>query len=159
MERQMEKLLIEFVNTFDLSLKKFRSRAENDFGISRLTISQLQYIDAIHLLGEPSITEIAGSLNFTKASVTASVNKLMEMGFLIKSQSVNDKRVFNVHLTDAGNKLILAKYQALKEYEEFIVSVLSIEESRQFEAILTKLVTLFHKLESGPNSEDKVLML
>jgi DNA-binding MarR family transcriptional regulator len=148
----MEKLLIEFVNTFDLSLKKFRSQAENDFGISRLTISQLQYIDAIHLLGEPSITEIAGRLNFTKASVTASVNKLMAMGFLMKIQSVDDKRVFNVHLTDAGNKLIQAKYQTLQEYGEFIVSVLSVEEARQFEGILTKLVRLFHQVESDPYS-------
>jgi DNA-binding MarR family transcriptional regulator len=147
----MEKLLIEFVNTFDLALKKYQSQAENNFGISRLTISQLHYIDAIHLLGEPSITEIAGRLNFTKASVTASVNKLMDMGFLIKIQSVDDKRVFHVHLTDAGNKLILAKYQTLKEYGEFIVSALSIDEAGQFEAILTKLVRLFN-VESRPNN-------
>lgn len=136
----MEKLLIEFINTLDLSLKKVQTDAS---GFSRLTISQLQYIDAIDALGKPAISEIANRLNITKASVTAGVNKLVEMGYIVKTQSDEDKRVFHVSLTEAGRELVSAKYQALKAYGEFIGAALSEEEARQFEAILTKLVKLF----------------
>ena len=143
----MQKLLIEFVNTFDLSLKKFQAEmGTGSSGISKLTISQFQYIDAIHTLGEPTITEIAAGLNITKASVTTGINKLINLGYVIKTQSSQDKRVFHVRLTETGGQLIKAKYQSLKEYGEFVTAALSEDEVRQFEKTLTKIVTLFKQV-------------
>ena len=139
----MEELLIEFINTFDLSLKKMQKDAGASGELSKLTVHQLQYIDAIHQLGEPTITDIAEKLNITKASVTNGINKLVALGFVTKTQSGEDRRVFHVSLTEAGERLVKAKYQALKEYGRFLRSSLNEEEARQFEAILTKLVKLF----------------
>lgn len=139
----MENLLIEFINTFDLSLKKFQAEVGDGYEISKLTIHQFQYIDAISGLGEPTITEIAEKLNITKASVTSGINKLVNLGYLIKTQSNQDRRVFHVSLTNAGGRLIKAKHQALKEYGDFIAAALTVEEASQFEGILSKLVKLF----------------
>ena len=141
----MEKLLIEFINTLDLSLKKLLAEVGDASGVSKLTIHQFQYIDAIYELGEPAITEIADRLHITKASVTTGVQKLINMGYVLKTQSSQDKRVFNVSLSEAGGQLIKAKYQALKEYGEFIEAALSKEEASQFEATLDKLVKVFKK--------------
>jgi DNA-binding MarR family transcriptional regulator len=140
----MEKLLIEFVNTFDLSLKKVQEAGLGS-GISKLTVNQLRYIDAIHALGKPTITEIAGKLTITKASVTAGINKLIHLGYVIKTQSLADKRVFHVSLTEAGEQLTKAKYQALKEYDALISAALSETEVRQFEKTLAKIVKLFER--------------
>ncbi len=139
----MENLLIEFINSLDLSLKKIQAEVGDEMGISKLTIHQFQYIDAIHQLGEPAITEIADKLKITKASVTTGINKLVDLGYVIKTQSREDRRVFHVSLTKAGGQLIKAKYQALKEYGEFINASLSKAEARQLEKTLTKLVKLF----------------
>jgi DNA-binding MarR family transcriptional regulator len=139
----MEKLLIEFINTLDLSLKKLQQAVGGETGMSTLTIHQLQYIDAIYELSEPTITEIADRLHITKASVTPGVNKLIHKGYVIKTQSSEDRRVFHVSLTDAGEKLVRAKYQALEEYGEFIRAALSEDEARQFAQTLQKLVKLF----------------
>lgn len=140
----MEDLLLEFINTLDLSLKKkIQADVGNVSGISKLTIHQFQYIDAIYNLGEPTSTEIAKRLNITKASVTIGVNRLANMGYVIKTQSNMDKRVFHVSLTGSGENLIKAKYQALKEYGEFIAASLTKEEASQFEETLTKLVKHF----------------
>jgi DNA-binding MarR family transcriptional regulator len=141
----MENILIEFINTLDLSLKKFQAEVGDATGISKLTIHQFQYVDAIYNLGEPTITEIAAKLKITKASVTTGINKLANKGYVIKTQSNKDKRVFHVSLTGAGEKLIKAKYQALKEYGEFIAAALTEDEASQFEETLTKLVRLFRK--------------
>lgn len=141
----MQRLLIEFINTLDVSLKKRLQEIGAKSGFSRLTISQFQYIDAIHELGEPAISDIANRLNITKASVTSGVNKLIDMGYLTKTQSNQDRRVFRVQLTEAGMHMISAKYQTLKEYEEFICAALSPDEARQFEAILAKLVKSFEQ--------------
>lgn len=141
----MESLLIDFVNTLDSSLKKMQERVGEGSGFARLTISQLQYIDAIYELREPTITEIAHRLNVTKASVTAGINKLVKGGYVMKTRSNEDKRVFHISLTRAGERLVQLKHQALRDYEEFILEALSDEESRQFHAILAKLVTLFEE--------------
>jgi DNA-binding MarR family transcriptional regulator len=141
----MEELIIEFINTLDLSLKNIQSKVGDDSGLSKLTVHQFQYIDAIYQQGEPTITEIADRLKITKASVTTGINRLIALGYVIKKQSNEDKRVFHVSLTEASRQLIKAKYLALKEYGEFIDAALSEEEARQFIAILTKLVKIFKK--------------
>jgi len=139
----MEKLLVDFINTLDISLRNLQEEIRNRSGFFKLTISQFQYIDAIHDLEKPTITHIANKLSITKASVTTGINKLIAMGYVSKTQSEADKRVFHVSLTEAGNQLIKAKYQALKDYEAFIVAALSEDEARLFEAILAKLVQRF----------------
>jgi DNA-binding MarR family transcriptional regulator len=143
----MDKLLTEFVNTFDFALKSAQKKVGEGERSSRLTINQLQYIDTIHALGQPTITEIAEKLGISKASVTVGVNKLVTLGYVIKTRSTDDKRVCHVSATEISEKLVAAKYQALKEYGEFLEAALDREEAVQFMASLSKIVALF-KLQS-----------
>jgi DNA-binding MarR family transcriptional regulator len=139
----MEEMLLAFIDTLDISLKKLQKEVGDNSGFVKLTIHQLQYIDAIGALGQPTITELAGKLQITKASVTNGVNKLISLGYVAKNQSSEDKRVYHVSLTAAGTQIVDAKFRALQDYGEFIRSALSGEETRQFELILAKLVHLF----------------
>ena len=143
----MEQILLAFINTLDQSFKQLQERAGIAAGLRGLTIHQTQYIDAIHMLGEPTITEVANQLKITKASVTAGVNKLVDLGYVTKTQSSADKRVVHVRLTADGERLIAAKLQALHEYGAFIRAALSEAEARQFEATLAKLVKVFQDAE------------
>lgn len=139
----MEKILIEFLDTLDSSFKKVQTEASKTSGVSQLTISQFQYIDAIHHLKNPTITEIAKKLAIAKASVSAGVNKLIVQGYVTKIQSSQDKRIFHLSLSKQGQQLVDAKYSALKEYGDFITAALSEDEVKQLKAILTKLVQVF----------------
>jgi len=141
----MQELLIDFINTFDLSLKQIPAALGDKHGLAKLTISQLQYVDTIYSPGKPTITEIAARLQITKASVTAGIQKLARLGYVVKTQSSQDKRAFHVSLTGAGEELVKAKYQALKEYGDFLSAALSEDEARQFEATLAKIVKIFHQ--------------
>jgi len=139
----MEKILIEFVNTLDSSFKKRLAETGSFSGVSQLTIAQFQYIDAIHDLKAPNVTEIANKLNLAKASVSTGINKLIAQGYVTKTQSDLDKRVFYLGLTKIGRRTIDARNQTLKEYSDFIDAALSKDEAEQFETILIKLVDLF----------------
>lgn len=141
----MEQILLELVNTLEASVKKIQKDLGEGSGTSRLTINQFRYIDAIHVLATPTITELAGQLGFAKASVTAAVAKLINFGYVTKTQSDQDRSVFHVALSPAGQRLVQAKYQALSEYGRFIYTSLSEEESSQLESILAKLVRLFQQ--------------
>lgn len=135
----IEELLMRWIDTFDLSLKKYQT-AEDLSGFSRLTVSQLLYIEAINVLGEPAITAIAEKMKVSKASATIGVNKLIQMGYATKTQSNVDKRVFHASLTETGNRLVLAKYEAMRDYAGKVRKALSEEELRQFEASLEKII-------------------
>jgi DNA-binding MarR family transcriptional regulator len=141
----MEQLLTEFIDTLEASLKRLQREAGDSSGFSHLTISQLQYIDAIHALGEPTISELAARLNLTKASVTIAINKLLRSGYVTKTRSNRDKRVFHVSLTAAADQLVQSKIQTLRAYDQFIRSALTESEARQFEGILAKLVKHFEQ--------------
>lgn len=139
----METILTEFINTLDSSHKKIQMSLGDNSGFSQLTISQLHYIEAIHSLEHPTISEIADFMKISRASATVGINRLVSMGFIRKIRSTEDKRVFHVQLTATGQQLINAKQKALKEYETFITEALSQEEANQFKHILEKLVTHF----------------
>ena len=141
----MDELLLAFIDTLDLSLKKLQKEVGDNTGFAKLTIHQLQYIDAIGALGQPTITQVAEKLHITKPSVTNGVNKLIRLGYVTKNQSSQDKRVYHVSLTAEAAQIVDAKYRALKDYGEFIRSALSAEEARQFELTLAKLVHLFER--------------
>jgi DNA-binding MarR family transcriptional regulator len=139
----MEKILIEFINTLDYSFKKLQAETIDTAEVSQLTISQFQYINAIYELEKPTITEVAQKLAIAKASVSTGISKLIKQGYVTKTQSAQDKRIFYLGLTQKSEQLINTKYQALQQYGDFISAALSQEEAAQFEAILTKLVQLF----------------
>jgi DNA-binding MarR family transcriptional regulator len=134
----MEKILLEFFATLDHLLKKQQTE-----GFSQLTISQFQYIEAIAALGEPTVSEVAARLGFSKASATTALNKLAALGFVTKTQSEADKRVFYVRLTERGVALVEARARTVAAYVDFVTAALSEDEARQFETILTKLVQVF----------------
>ena len=146
----METLLLQCVDTLDASLKSTLEQLGQQAGLGKLTINQLQYIDAIHLLDQPTITELAEQLDITKPSVTAGVNKLVTLGYVRKIPSTEDKRVVHIELTTAAKTLVSAKYHALQQYGDFIRSALTDQEAQSLTLILTRLVTLFEK--SAPNS-------
>ncbi len=137
----MEQLLLEFIDTLDASLKQVQKDA--GAGFASLTISQFQYLNTIHALGQPTITDIAKHLGVTKASATGGINRLAGLGYVDKTQSSADRRVFYVQLTPVAQQLVQTKFDALKAYEAFVLSALSETEARQFERILTKLVHHF----------------
>lgn len=136
----MEQLLLDFIDTLDAALKaRVREQGEAS-GLAKLTISQLQYLQTVHRLGTPTITEVALHLKFSKASVTAGINHLVQAGYLEKTPSPTDKRSFHVRLSQAGNSLVQAKAATVQAYMQFVRSALTAGEFDQFQSILAKLV-------------------
>lgn len=141
----MEEILLQFINTLDLLLKKQQMDLGSSTSFSKLTVSQLQYLDAVSALEEPTITEIAEKINFTKASVTTGISKLVEMGYLTKTPSDKDKREIHVTLTDLGETLAQAKQNTLQNYGAIIKSALDEQESILFTNSLTKIIRKFNQ--------------
>lgn len=137
----MNELLLQFIDTLQTSMRQFQ--AQNGESFTGLTISQIDYLEAIAALGSPTISEIASVMGFSKPSVTDAVKKLEKLGFVTKERSTQDRRVVHVKLTEKGHKLKIAKQRTLEQYENFIRTSLDEKELSQFEQILEKLVSAF----------------
>ena len=142
-ETKIDSNLLEM---FLITLKQTQFKLGEHDDFSKLSISQLHYIEAISQSDSPTITEIANSLEITKASVTVGVKRLIDMGFIIKRKSDQDKRISYILLTEKGKKLLMAKQHALEEYEKNLVSALSTIELRQLEGIMEKIIRHFNVL-------------
>lgn len=145
----MEQILLKFIETLDELLKTTQARNGSIDGFSKLTINQLRYLETVGKLGIASITQIAESLNYSKASVTVGINKLIKQGYVTKSISPVDRRVVQVALTSYGQTMFESKRAALDELKNVIDSVLTIEEVEQFSTIINKLTTHFSKHNRG----------
>ncbi|MQR94450.1 MarR family winged helix-turn-helix transcriptional regulator [Fictibacillus phosphorivorans] len=143
----MEKTLNEFIITLDTSFKKLIEDTIQTAGVTNLSVNQIQYIQAIGKLNNPTISEIAEALNIAKASATTGINKLVQLGYAKKSQSTIDKRVYHVTLTENSKTFIQLNQQALENYVSFIKQLLSPDEAKQFEKTLEKLIKGFYQRE------------
>ncbi|QHE62626.1 MarR family transcriptional regulator [Rossellomorea vietnamensis] len=141
----MEQILREFIVTLDTSFKKLVQETIETAGVSNLSVNQIQYIQAIGKLGNPTISEIADSLNITKASATAGINKLVSLGYAKKTQSTEDKRIYHVTLTESSLTFMRLNQQALEDYVSFIEHLLTAEETEQFKRTMEKLIKGFYE--------------
>ena len=144
----MQDVLIAFIDPLDLSLKRHQQVARVRAGAERLTLSQLQYLDAIAGLGTPTLSALAQRLNHARASVTIAVNRLVALGYVTKAPSEADGRSIVVKLTPAGLRLTAAKDRALKTYAAELESALTPREARQFRAIMTKIIRRFEQAKA-----------
>ncbi|PFA69208.1 MarR family transcriptional regulator [Bacillus sp. AFS015802] len=141
----MEDILREFIVTLDTSFKKLVQETIETAGVSNLSVNQIQYIQAIGKLGYPTISEIADSLNITKASATAGINKLVSLGYAKKTQSNEDKRIYHVALTESSQTFMRLNQQALEDYVSFIEHLLTVDEAEQFKRTMEKLIKGFYE--------------
>jgi DNA-binding MarR family transcriptional regulator len=139
----METILLEFVDTLDALLKRVQAETGTAPGLARLTLNQIGYLETIHALGDPKVSEIAAHMHITRASATAGVHKLVQLGYASMRQSGQDRRVYYVSLTEASRQLVRAKAQTLQEYDRLISAALSPAEIQQLDASLAKIIQVF----------------
>ncbi|MBP7341855.1 MAG: MarR family transcriptional regulator [Syntrophaceae bacterium] len=103
------------------------------------TPRQIDYIDAINRMGHPTPGEIARVLHFSKPSVTAIVDKLVEKGYVEKCQSDEDRRSFHVHLTARGRRLTKLHDASHQKIADFFAHYLDEKDLQTLVALLNKV--------------------
>lgn len=78
---------------------------ENSLKTSRfkdLSLKEMHTIDAIGSIRDCKPTDVAKTLMVTLGTVTASLNRLEEKGYIERQRSNKDRRVVHLHLTSKG---------------------------------------------------------
>jgi DNA-binding MarR family transcriptional regulator len=123
----------ESINNLEkqLTLEEFRNFSSNDY----------YYLTSIYYLRNPNFSQVAEALNLTKPAISALIRKLSNMKLIEKIQSQEDKRVYNIVLTEKGEQIVKGDEKSYRKIDELIKSSLKDEEEyKRVEKLLIEIV-------------------
>lgn len=100
-----------------------------------------------------SISELAKMIDISKQQMTPIIQKLEESGYIVKLRDPNDKRAFNIMLSEKGKEMITKKWEGL--YHLFCQKLEKISEEDQIdlEYAIHKVIRILSKLNE-PQAEE-----
>jgi MarR family transcriptional regulator, 2-MHQ and catechol-resistance regulon repressor len=119
--------------------KKIREIKEKELESMELqdfSMSSFRYIEEIHNLDNPTFVELTHKLGYSKPTVTLMVAKLIEKGFVTKTKSKGDGRVYFLGLSSKGEKII-ESYN--KVYSSFINEVSDRYDEKEINTLISLL--------------------
>ncbi len=99
----------ELLITIQRVSKKIRMIKEKELESVELqdfSMASFRYIEEIYNLGNPTFVELTNQLGYSKPTVTLMVAKLIEKGFITKTKSRGDGRVYYLGLSPKGERII-----------------------------------------------------
>jgi len=110
------------------------------FDFNDLSHQQVNYLQTIIKLKNPTISELASELRLTKPTVTVLVDKLVSKGYITKVQSDTDRRCTHLHIAEKGLKINEAHEAAHELLAQQFSSKLTETETKILVELLKKLV-------------------
>ena len=99
-KKSLNELLVNLFNhVMDLEAKAVITEEYRD-----ITNNDLHIIEAIGVEEPRNMSEIARRLSITVSTLTTNMNGLEKKGYIVRTRSVEDKRVVYVTLTEKGKK-------------------------------------------------------
>jgi DNA-binding MarR family transcriptional regulator len=132
--------MINIISKLTHMMGQMEEAAKEQFNLSSLTYTQLHYLEAINLLDNPNITELAIALKLTKPTVKVAIDKLSEKEFVFKVQSDEDRRSSHIHLTEKGKLINQMHEYAHKRIAESIANKLNNKELEILSGLLDKVI-------------------
>lgn len=108
-------------------------------GAGALTQPQFAVLEVLAHLGPLKMCEIAGKLLMSSANVTGVVDRLEKKGLVKRVTEADDRRMFHIHLTDAGSRLITEVFPWHAKKIEKLTAALSAHEKLELIKLLKKL--------------------
>ena len=90
-----------------------------------------------------SLSELAEQQEVTLATMSNSVNTLVERGWAQRASVPHDRRMIRVELTDEGRQMLIKSHQHLVERVSQLISSLSYEDLAQVQAGMVILQRVF----------------
>ena len=137
---KLKDIIIEVVHCY--------KEANRDPDLPELSLKQFYYLDVINKMNKPTFSELAEEFKVTKPAVTAIVKKLINLGYLERLQSNEDRRVYYILVSDKGKRLIEFDNNAYNEFAKFVEASLSEDELEKHIQITKKIIAAYKSKRS-----------
>jgi len=108
----------------------------------KFNIADYYYLTAIYLMDNPNIGEIAAELDLTKPAVSALIKRLESGGLIIKRQSLEDKRVFYLDLTDKAKEIVEGDNMLYRRIINMAGNSVTEEQMKDFGFLMREIVNI-----------------
>lgn len=132
--------LTEIIDILTRTMGEMESRVLAGRDFAELSMRQLHYLDVVHGLGHPTLSEVAQAMGVSRPSATAAVAKLAAAGFVVKVASDEDRRVAHVHLARKGARIVRLHEEVHQALADLITRALSPRERETLVGMLNKVV-------------------
>jgi MarR family 2-MHQ and catechol resistance regulon transcriptional repressor len=119
--------------------------------LSGLNISDFAILEALLHKGPLPINTLGKKVLLTSGSMTAAANRLVVKELVKRVQDSSDGRIFSLHLTKSGRRLISGAFGRHAQNLEKIAAVLSSRERQELVRLLRKLGRYAETLKLRPN--------
>jgi len=106
---------------------------------TRLCLGDFAIMEALLHKGPMPVNTIGAKVLLTSGSMTAAVNRLEKRGFVRRRQDASDGRLFHVHLTGRGRRVIEQAYSRHAQNLEKMASALTPKERVELVRLLKKI--------------------
>jgi DNA-binding MarR family transcriptional regulator len=135
-----QQILEQAIDMISRLMGQMEAEAFQQQGFSDLSMRQLLYLETIARMERPTFSELAAELGVTRPSVSGISQKLINMGYIKKEQSQEDRRVYRILLSAKGEKLNALHHTIHKLLAERLTQNLNESEIEQMAALLGKVV-------------------
>jgi DNA-binding MarR family transcriptional regulator len=132
----------ELINIILSKSEQIEELAKQRTDLKNLTTKQLNCIELIHSMKNPTLSELTEKLKITKASTSVMLDRLEEHGFIQKVKSDNDRRSAHVHLTEKGDKAAHLHTDVHKQFATVLTKELTDSERDILIVLLNKAIRL-----------------
>lgn len=140
---------------YDHAVNKYHHRFMDDkFRKLNVTRPESYFLKRIYKCGgKIPMNDIVGDMGFHKSHATRAISKLVNDGLVIKETNLEDKRAYNLSLTEKGRTLAKSVKAVFEEWDELVDTVITDEEKEMFANISKKL---YHLLREYYGEEDNI---
>ncbi len=103
------------------------------------TFWELHILRRLAISGEQRVSELIEEVQVNKSLISSMIIKLVTGGYIIKTQSSEDGRVYFLKLTELGVEVVEKSHQLQKELLDFVLEDVTLNEERAILKFLSKI--------------------
>ncbi|QVK19552.1 MarR family transcriptional regulator [Mycoplasmatota bacterium] len=115
--------------------------------LKNLSITEVHIIEAVKKVDSPSMGEVASKLMVTVGTLSTSVNRLVQKGYIKNQRSEKDRRVVYLSLTEKGEEAYNIHEAFHDKMISKILSRTSVNDDELLLSSLRKLLDFFESLK------------
>jgi DNA-binding MarR family transcriptional regulator len=127
----------------------FMQRSMRDFrkfmDLTGLSFSQINILMRLVHHGNTSVSEVGEQLGVTNAAASQAVERLVQLGLIVRTEDPEDRRAKQLALTQKGRTLIEQGVEARSKWVEGVTDALSAEQQKMIVSALILLTSAARK--------------
>ena len=134
-----------FVDIFNQVLALEKKIFEQDKNFRDVSMTETHVLEAIRKCDPPTMGTIAAKLQITPGTLTSSVNKLIDKGYVNRHRSEVDRRIVTLSLTEKGESV----FQLHEEFHRELVeaAIADLENRDDLKKALQSMHRFFQKIK------------